>query len=226
MGYFEDERAKIAGRSGFDQAMHNVGGFFGFTAPDKMYSAYQAPNEAFYSDLARGQAGNQGELTNMLMAQARGQGPSIAQMQLQQATDRNMQQAASLMASQRGSNPAAMRQIANQRAMIGQQMAGDSAMLRLQEQMQARAQLGSTIQNYVKMGMTWDEATRQAQIDTIKGEREATGNRLGFMKTLGEVGAGIATGGASFGLTGLPGMGGKSASDPSFGRDDTINPWM
>lgn len=87
---------------------------------------------------------DQTALTRMLMDQALGRGPSIAQAQLQQATDRNLSQAAALGASQasgtRGAG--ALRQIANQRAAIGQQMVADSSLLRLQEQMQARGLLG------------------------------------------------------------------------------------
>lgn len=94
-------------------------------------------------DQARAQ---QMALINQLQNQASGLGPSLAQAQLQQATDRNMQQAMALGVSQRGAGQgAALHNIANQRAGIGQQMAGDSAMLRLQEQLQARQMLGGLL---------------------------------------------------------------------------------
>jgi hypothetical protein len=208
--YLLDQQARIKARSGFDQGAHDVGAFFGFAPNDNQYAAAIAPNQKFWSDLATGTAGHQGELTQMYLDSARGTGPSVAQMQLKQGTDRNMQQAAALIGSQRGYNPGAQRQIATQRAQIGQQMAGDSAMLRLQEQMQARAALQSTIQNYVKMGMTWDEATRQAQLGTIKGEDQAAGNRFGFLKDLGKMAAMGATGG---GGPGAPASGGVDGVD-------------
>lgn len=85
-------------------------------------------------------------LIQQLQGQAAGTGPSLAQAQLQQATDRNMQQAMAMGVSQRGAGQtAALHNIAGQRAGIGQQMAGDSAMLRLQEQMAAQQQLGGLL---------------------------------------------------------------------------------
>src|ERR1700677_2845801 len=54
----------------------------------------------------------QGNLAQQLQGQANGQGPNIANLQLQQATNQNNQQAAGAIASQRGMNPAlAARQI-------------------------------------------------------------------------------------------------------------------
>lgn len=82
-------------------------------------------------------------LAQALQRQAAGQGPSLAQMQLQQGTDRNMQQALAMAASQRGMNPAvAAQQAMNARAQAGQQGAMQSAMLRQQEMLDAQNQLG------------------------------------------------------------------------------------
>lgn len=78
-------------------------------------------------------------LANQYGQMAAGQGPSLAQMQLQRATDQNMQQAASMAATTgmgaRGAG--GLRQLGNQRAAIGQQMAADSGLLRMQEQLAA-----------------------------------------------------------------------------------------
>jgi len=85
---------------------------------------------------------NQNALARALLAQSQGQGPSLAQMQLQDATNRNIQQGAGLISSQKGINPAlAARLIANQSANANQQAAGQSAQARLAEQMQAQQQL-------------------------------------------------------------------------------------
>jgi len=88
--------------------------------------------------------GQQSNLANQLLAQSQGQGPNIAAMQLQQATDRNNQQAAGQMASQRGMNPAlAARLIAQNQAANNQQMAGQSGILRAQQQLAAQGQLAN-----------------------------------------------------------------------------------
>jgi len=87
---------------------------------------------------------NQGNLANQLLAQSQGQGPNIAQMQLQQATDRNNQQAAGAMASQRGMNPAlAARLIAQNQASNNQQAAGQSGLMRAQQQLAAQGALAN-----------------------------------------------------------------------------------
>jgi hypothetical protein len=85
-------------------------------------------------------------LIQQLQDQAAGRGPSLAQMQLQQGTDRNMSQAMALGQSQRGAGAAGMAKgIQGQQAGIAQGMAGDAAMLRLQEQMSARGMLGQQL---------------------------------------------------------------------------------
>lgn len=83
-------------------------------------------------------------LARQLTDQANGAGPSLANAQLQQATDRNMAQAMA-MAQANPNNPGALRMVANQRAAAGQQAASDSATMRLQEQLQARNQLGQVL---------------------------------------------------------------------------------
>lgn len=130
--------------------------------------------------LMQGQAGGndpvraqQMGLIQQLQDQAAGRGPSLAQMQLQQATNQNMQQGRAMAASQRGlGGGAAARQIAGQRGSIGQQMAGQSAMARLQEQMAARGMLGQQLggvrgQDMSAMGALAQqaEANRRAQME-------------------------------------------------------------
>lgn len=82
-------------------------------------------------------------LIQQLQNQAAGKGPSLAQMQLQKGTDQNISQAMAMGQSQRGAGQAGMlKSIQGQQAGIGQGMANDAGMLRLQEQMQAQNQLG------------------------------------------------------------------------------------
>lgn len=90
--------------------------------------------------------GQQSALAQALMAQANGQGPSLAQNHLRQATDRSLAQALALGASQRGAGAgSALRNIANQQSAISGQAAADSANLALTEQMGARNQLGQVL---------------------------------------------------------------------------------
>lgn len=82
------------------------------------------------------------ELANMLQAQASGQGPSLAQNQLQQANEQALKQQMALAASQRGGNlQMAQRQAAINIGDLQQQNALQSAQLAMQEQMAARQQL-------------------------------------------------------------------------------------
>lgn len=84
-------------------------------------------------------------LAQQLAQQAAGQGPSLANLQLQQATDRTLSQALAQQASA-GLNPAlAQRGLLQQTSQIGQQAAGQSAQLALQEQLAARQQLGGVL---------------------------------------------------------------------------------
>lgn len=88
----------------------------------------------------------QGMLAQDLQAQAAGQGPSLAQMQLMQATNQNNAMSAGMAASQRGINPALAQRMAMQnQATMNQGAAAQSGQLRLQEQMQARQQLGDVL---------------------------------------------------------------------------------
>lgn len=90
--------------------------------------------------------GQQMTLAQQLADQANGVGPSIAQDQLRRATDRNLAQAMALGQSMQGASAGgALRGIQNQQAGIAQQSAMDSGLLRSQEQMAARQQLGQLL---------------------------------------------------------------------------------
>lgn len=88
--------------------------------------------------------GNQSELVGRLEALSKGQGPSLAAQQFQQATDRNMASQQSMAQSGRG-GPLAAFNAANNMGQLGAQAAQGSAMARTNEQMQAFNQLGLTI---------------------------------------------------------------------------------
>jgi hypothetical protein len=95
---------------------------------------------------AQARAG-QNSLAQMLMAQAQGQGPSLAQAQLQRATDNNIGAAMAMGQTMgRGTAPGlAMRNIQQNASGLQAQAGADSAALRMQEQMQAQNQLGQVL---------------------------------------------------------------------------------
>jgi hypothetical protein len=93
-----------------------------------------------------GRAGNhaaqQGQLMSLLMSRARGQGPSIADMQMQRGLDAGMAQQQSLAATGRGNAALASRQASQNASGMAQNMAGQGAMARLAE-MQGAQQLAA-----------------------------------------------------------------------------------
>jgi len=109
-------------------------------------------------------------LVSQLQNQAAGQGPSIAQMQLQQGADRNLANAIAMRAGGQGGG-LAMRNIAQQRADIGQQLAGQAGIQRLQEQQQAQQMLGGVAGG--ARGQDIGLATEQAQL----GQQAALANQ-------------------------------------------------
>lgn len=95
-----------------------------------------SPQEQF----RQGQLG----LMSQLQGQANGTGPSIAQGQLQRASDANLAQSMAMAQSMGGMGAGAgLRGISQQRAGVGQQLASDSGLLRLQEQQQAQGLLAN-----------------------------------------------------------------------------------
>lgn len=101
------------------------------------------------SDLANaGQdRGQQQSLIQALQAQAAGQGPSLAQMQMQRGLSQAIAAQHAQAASARGISPGMAQRLASQgSAQLAGQAANDAAMLRMQEQMQAQGQLGGALQ--------------------------------------------------------------------------------
>lgn len=110
--------------------------------------------------------GQQMSLADALNQQAMGNGPSLAQSQLRQATEGNIANALAMAASQRGGNPAlAQRNAAMNVAAANQQAAAQSADLRAQEQMAARGQLGQVLSS----GRGQDIGLAQGQAELNQG---------------------------------------------------------
>jgi len=108
----------------------------------------QAQETALANMNAGAEAGQmQKTLAQQLAEQSQGQGQSLAQMQLQQASDQNLKNQAALIGSQKGMNPAqAARAVAMQGASQGQNLANQAAQLRLNEQLQKQKLLQETLQ--------------------------------------------------------------------------------
>lgn len=145
-------------------------------------------------------------LAQALLAQSQGQGPSLAQMQLQDATNRNIKQNAGLISSQKGVNPAlAARLIANQSAQAGQSLAGQSAQARLMEQMQAQQQLGGLYGNIANQQLQQQQLLQNA----LAAQNNAT---LGNTSQMNTINQGVASQNAKFGQDLLGGVLGGAAS--------------
>jgi len=93
---------------------------------------------------------NQQQLINALEGRAYGTaGPSLAELQLKKAQQDMINQMAAQAGSMSGrAMPAVQRQLMQQQALSGQQLALDSAILRAQEQQQAEAQLAGALGHY------------------------------------------------------------------------------
>lgn len=133
-------------------------------------------------------------LIQQLQAQASGSAPSIAEAQLRQAAQQNAAQASSAMTQARGMGAgAAQRQVGVQRAGIGQDLAGQSAIARLQEQMMARSALGQQLgamrgqdlgqaqlgAGFNLQGQTATQNARQAALEALM--RQAAQAQMGNM---------------------------------------------
>lgn len=90
---------------------------------------------------------NQQQYIEALQAQMRGEGPSVAQLQLKQGQEAANRAAMSMAASQRGISPAMAAKMASRAQQQNIMQAGQqAAMLRAQEQLSAQQQLAAAIQ--------------------------------------------------------------------------------
>jgi hypothetical protein len=141
-------------------------------------------NQALGANPGAAFQGQQMALAGDLLAASRGEGPSVAQQQLNRGMDANVAASVALANTARGPGGAAqVGQVAAQRANIGQQTAADSGLLRAQEIAQARGQLAQVAgqgreqdmaaeaqkqqiaMNYLQLGFTAEQAQQQAAMD-------------------------------------------------------------
>jgi hypothetical protein len=139
-------------------------GFFTDSTPINAYyldpsaagSQSQFQTAGFYDNLRQAQQqgqniyGQQQGLADILLARSQGRGgPSLAQLQLQQSLEQNKRDAAGqLAAAGRTINPAlAQRLLLNQQSQLQGKTAGDAAMLRAKEQLDAQAAYANQLAN-------------------------------------------------------------------------------
>lgn len=137
----------------------------------------QAPDAITAQQVALGgpsqYAANQQRLIEALEGRVAGTaGPSLAELQMQKAQQDMINQMAAQAGSMSGrAMPAAQRQLMQQQALSGQQLALDSAILRAQEQQQAEAQLAGALGQYrgqdlqrTGLGLQADTTNQQAML--------------------------------------------------------------
>lgn len=124
---------------------------------------------------ANAQQGNQNQLISALQQQMAGKGPSLAQGQLKQATDRGIAQQMAMAAST-GNSPLGARQAMQNQAQIQQQAAADSAQTRIQEQQAATSQLGNAIEGArsqdINLATTQAGMEQQTGIANLSNEQQ------------------------------------------------------
>lgn len=132
-------------------------GLFGFgsdpsipkaSMPEEYSSGFRRGQQAGFEELglSRDTDEQQRKLAEALRAQAEGRAPSLAGMQFARALEQSQAAGASQLASARGLSPAqAQQMLATQQAAARQGAAGQSAILRLQEQQAAQAALGNAL---------------------------------------------------------------------------------
>lgn len=150
------------------------------------------------------------DLQKQLLAQTRGQAPSLADVQLKSAQDRNLSQLLAMSAAQRGGNAAArQRQISQNQGQMARQIAQDSATLRLQEQQQAQqllaqqalGQQGQDLSQVMQPGQLAAQGEQARFNADVEKQRQIKEQQGGVLSGL------LGAGGAVLGSLVAPGIG-------------------
>jgi hypothetical protein len=153
-----------------------------------------------------------------LQQQMSGQGPNIANAQLQQGTNQNIQQGAGLIASQKGIGPAtAARTIATNTNAANQGAAGQAAATRLAGQTQAGEQLGGALNTQGNLA----NQNLGIQQNALAAQNNTAANLAGIQAGIAQQNAGMNQGllgglaGSLMGTT-TTGAGGSQTSTPGL----------
>lgn len=129
----------------------------------------------------------QTNLMGQLQDQAAGRGPSLAASQYQEAADRNIASQVGAASAMGGRNAGlAQRQLATNAAAQGQQTARDVSNIRMQEQMQARQQLGGLSQVGREQDINVANAQAQLQQQAALSNQAALNSRAAQQAQLGQ----------------------------------------
>lgn len=178
-GQFPEVRP--GGYTGFKRQVKKIPGFIPQRSPYIYAPAFEVP----HYQQTRGQYG---DLISQLQAQAAGEGPTIAQRQLQMGTERNISQLMSALASGAGFQPSGATQRAGtqQAAQARQQAVMDTSILRAQEMLSGRQALASALQQMSGLDIAQAEASMALQQLLAGGirahSREATSRRSSIVK--------------------------------------------
>lgn len=161
------------------------------------------------------------EFANALKEQAAGNGPSLAQRQLETATQQNAAQAAGALAGAKGINPAlAARMIAQNQAAGNQVAAGQAATTRLSEQLNTQQMLAQALEAKRAQDIAQQQANTQTA-GTFGGLQQGQNqNRIGNVSQANQTNASVAAQNAKTGgsmLGGLLGAAGTVFGGPLGG---------
>lgn len=175
----------------------------------------------------------QNQLAQVLQAQQKGQGPSVAALQLKDAMDRNAAMGAGQIAAQKGINTGLAQRLINQNTANTQQATGgQAALLRAQEQQQATANLGNLYNQMGTMGIENQRSlsgvinpSQQVEADT---SRQNAAQRAQIAGGLINAGGGALSAGAKGGAAGAAhgALIGGQAIHPGDNKKNDIVPAM
>jgi len=141
-----------------DRGNFNVPGYGGRQQNLLSQADYAAGRRSPQAGVSGFRSGQQG-LVGLLEAQARGQGPSAAQLQLKDAMSRNVSAQQALMAS-----GGSARSASQQAGALGASLSNQAAQARVQEQLGAQQQLGAALQGARGQDMQRNIANMEAQL--------------------------------------------------------------
>lgn len=147
------------------------------------YGHRTAPQGRAQTAGASGLTGNRAGLIAQLEAQARGEGPSAARLQMREAMDRaaGAQASAAAGAGGRGVNAGeALRNASNNTAAVQAQGARDTATLRAQEQLNATQQLGGVIGQGISADNSLSSFNAGQQNDMSRANMQSILQQLGL----------------------------------------------
>jgi len=138
-------------------------------------------------------------LASQLEARARGEGTSIAELQLRDALEKNVAQNFAQAQASRGLNPAlAARQALSTQADLGQELAAKGALLRAQEQESAQRTLAEVLGSGRSGDLRFQDikgGNFQKGLENRKGAGESAGKFIASM-----FGGGMGGGGGGMGM--------------------------